>query len=165
MTITSALELIDQYGLFVLFFISLLEAMNCPGMPAGVILPAAGLFAGESGHHLLIVYLAMLIGANLGCLILYLFGMLGDKVAERWIKRHSGKYLEKIERYLERIRNGNWWTMFVCRLIPVMRTLGSLLAGISRMPLRNYMLGTVCGVAVYNAVGIGLGYFASWLFV
>lgn len=165
MTIASALQMIDQYGVTVLFCISLLEAMNCPGMPAGVILPAAGLFAAERGQPLLVIYFAMLVGANIGCLLLYFLGTLGGKAAEHWIKRHSGKHMKKIERYLERIRNGNWWTIFVCRLIPVMRTLGSLLAGISRMPLRNYMLGTACGVAVYNAIGIGLGYFAGWLFI
>ena len=165
MTVASALQLINQYGLAVLFVLSLLEAMNCPGMPAGILLPAAGLFVAESGHHLLFVYLTMLVGANIGCLMLYLIGQLGGKAAEHWIKRHSGKYLDKIEHHLERIRNGNWWTMFVCRLLPVIRTLSSLLAGIAQMPLRNYLLGTVCGVAVYNAVGIGLGYFAGWLFV
>jgi membrane protein DedA with SNARE-associated domain len=134
-------------------------------MPAGVLLPAAGLFAAQSGHRLLWVYVVMLIGANLGCLILYFIGRLGGRASEHWLKRHSGKHLEKVEHYLERIRHGNWWTMFVCRLIPVMRTLGSLLAGIAGMPLRNYTLGTMCGVALYNAVGIGLGYFAGWLFI
>lgn len=165
MTVTSALQLMDQYGLILLFIVSTLEAMNFPGMPAGVLLPAAGVLAAESDHNLLVVYAVMLVGANLGCLLLYLIGMLGGKAVEHWIKRHSGKHTAKIEHHLERIRNGNWWTILVCRMLPVVRTLASLLAGIARMPIHNYMMGTVCGVALYNAIGIGLGFFAGWLFI
>lgn len=165
MTVASALQLMNQYGLILLFIVSTLEAMNCPGMPAGVLLPAAGVLAAGSDHNLLIVYAVMLVGAILGCLMLYLIGVLGGKAVEHWLKRHSGKHTAKIEHHLERIRNGNWWTILVCRMLPVVRTLSSLLAGIAHMPVHNYMMGTVCGVALYNAIGIGLGYFAGWLFI
>lgn len=165
MTISSAMQLIDQYGMLVLFMLALLEAMNCPGMPAGIILPAAGLFAAGDIHKLAQVYLFMLIGAVIGCLVLYCAGQLGGKALGHWLKKRSGKRKEKIEYHMQKMRNGNWVTIFICRLIPVVRTLGSLLAGIARVPLQNYLIGTVIGVALYNAVGIGLGYFAGWIFV
>lgn len=167
MTIAEAMQMFEQYGVQVLFVLALLEAMNCPGMPAGVILPAAGMLAAGTGSLLraLMIYTAMLIGAMLGCIILYCIGALGGTALEHWLHKHSGRRGEKLEHYIQRIHDGSWWTMFVCRMVPVVRTLGSLFAGISRMPIRNYLLGTAAGVAAYNAIGIGLGYFAGWLFV
>ncbi len=167
MTVASAMQLINDYGVFVLFGLALLEAMNCPGMPAGVLLPAAGVFVAGTGslRQAALVYASMVVGAFLGCVMLYCVGALGGKALEHWLKRHSGKRLQKIEHYLEKLHNGSWRTICLCRLMPVVRTLGSLLAGISRMDMRHYLVGTAAGIAVYNAVGIGLGYFAGWLFI
>lgn len=167
MTIASAMQLIDDYGIIVLFVLACLDAVNCPGMPAGIILPAGGIFAAQTGsvRRLAVVYIAMVIGAVLGCMILYCIGAIGGKAMEHWLKKHSGKHRDKIEHHIDKIHGGNWWTIFVCRMLPVIRTLGSLIAGIARMPMVNYLLGTVTGVAVYNAAGIGLGYFAGWLFI
>lgn len=167
MTISDAMQMFDKYGVIVLFVLALLEAMNCPGMPAGVILPAAGILAAQTGslYRALVIYTAMVVGAIIGCIALYGVGVLGGTALEHWLHKHSGKRAAKLEYHIERIHNGNWWTIFVCRMVPVIRTLGSLIAGISRMPMHNYVLGTVAGVALYNAIGIGLGYFAGWLFV
>ncbi len=167
MTISDAMQMFDRYGVAVLFVLALLEAMNCPGMPAGVILPAAGMLAAQTGsfYRAVVIYAAMVIGAIIGCMALYCVGALGGTALEHWMNKHSGTRADKLEHYIRRIHNGNWWTIFVCRMIPVIRTLGSLFAGISRMPMHNYVLGTAAGVAVYNAIGIGLGYFAGWLFV
>ena len=166
MTITTVLQLIEQYGTLVLFAMAFLEALNCPGMPAGVILPAGGVVAASIGGipKLIVVYFAMVLGSILGCIVLYYVGRLGGRASERWLNKHSGKMRDKLEHYLERMRGGSWVAVFGCRMVPIIRTLGSLLAGISRMPVRNYLLGTAAGVGLYNAIGIGLGYFAGWLF-
>jgi len=61
-------------------------------------------------------------------------------------------------------RAGHWFdrhgglAVLIGRVIPVVRSLVSVPAGVERMPLWRFILYTIIGSGVYNLVLIGLGY-------
>ncbi|MBM6839610.1 VTT domain-containing protein, partial [Clostridium saudiense] len=68
------------------------------------------------------------------------------------------KSVDKITMYCERFGNKG---IFICRLIPVARTLVSLTSGTLRGGVINFSLYSLPGIAIWNAVTIMSGYLAS----
>ena len=66
-----------QYGAVFIFVIVLLEYLNLPGFPAGVIMPLAGIWAAKGQIGLGMALLLALVAGMLGSWILYGLGRLG----------------------------------------------------------------------------------------
>lgn len=63
-----------------------------------------------------------------------------------------------LERAGERSSRPGTWAVFVCRLIPGLRSLISIPAGIQRMSLWTFVLVTTLGSAIWTALLVCLGY-------
>ena len=133
--------------------------------PSEIVVPPAAYIASQPGSHLNI-YLVVLfatIGAMLGALINYFLAIyLGRPLVYKFADSRVGHFLllskEKImadEIYFN--KRGKTST-FVGRLVPGIRQLISIPAGLARMNIVNFLLYTFIGAGIWNAILAFLGY-------
>lgn len=148
-----------RYGGVAIFVIVLLEYLNLPGFPAGVIMPLAGLWAAR-GQIRFIPALIITVAAGLtGSLILY---WLGYKGGELFLQKYLDKFPRQrpvIEEKLSWVRERGSLGIFISKLIPMIRTLISIPAGVSKMNLATYTVSSTLGIFVWNLFFVGAGYF------
>lgn len=139
----------------------LIESAAIP-FPSEIIMPLAGwkliLERGESQWYVLVAGLYGGIGNLLGSLVGYWIGAAGGRpLLERY-----GKYVLITRRDLERA--DRWFatrgelTVFVTRLLPVVRTFISVPAGVARMNLWKFCLYTFPGAFIWSAALAWGGY-------
>lgn len=159
MTVQVLTQYFTQYGAIFVFLIVLLEYMNLPGFPAGVIMPLAGIWAAR-GEISFPVVLALSVAAGLtGSWILYFLGRLGGEAFLRFYIRKFPKYKELIEKNVDTLRRKGAVGVFIAKLVPMVRTLISIPAGMISMEFGSYTVSSVLGVFVWNLVFVGAGYF------
>ena len=148
-----------RYGAVAIFVIVLLEYMNMPGFPAGVIMPLSGVWAAKGNIRFLTVMLITLAAGVLGSLILYGLGRMGGNLLlEKYLKKFP-KQREPIERNFDLIRQRGCFGIFLSKLIPMVRTIVSIPAGVLRINFMKYTVSSALGVFVWNLVFVGAGYF------
>ena len=159
MTIASFLEMFQRFGLLFIAAVCFLEHLNLPGFPAGVIMPLAGLWAAR-GHILFPIALLITVAAGLtGSLILYFIGYTGgDFVLQKYLDKFP-RQRPAIEAKLEWVRQKGGVGIFLSKLIPMIRTLISIPAGVSRMNMAKYIVSSTLGILVWNLLFVGAGYF------
>lgn len=117
----------------------------CIPLPSEVIMPFSGYLVYTGRFELLLVATVGALGCNLGSLVAYEVGYYGGRpLVEKW-----GSYLLLSERELawaERFfaRHGDI-TVFVSRLLPVVRTFIALPAGVARMKRLRFHIYTFIG--------------------
>lgn len=78
----------EKYGDMVIFVIVLLEYMNMPGFPSGIIMPLAGIWASRGNVGFMVVLFLSVLAGLCGSWILYFIGRWGgNKVLQKYIKR------------------------------------------------------------------------------
>lgn len=157
---------LDHLNYFTITLLMAVESSFIP-FPSEVVIPPAAYIAASSGD--LNVYLVILfgtVGAVIGALINYGLAIwLGRPLIYRFANSRLGAVclidaakVEKAEGFFT--RNGSIST-FVGRLIPGIRQLISIPAGLARMSLSKFILFTALGGGIWNAVLAGLGYYAA----
>lgn len=136
----------------------------CIPLPSEIIMPFSGYLVFKGEFALWAVTLAGAVGCVLGSLVAYFIGAYGGRslvyrygryvlishrdlaLADRWFARHGGI------------------TVFVGRLLPIIRTFIALPAGISRMPLGPFVTYTFAGSLIwcYGLAWIGLKLGENW---
>lgn len=130
-----------------------------PPIPSEVILPAAGFAAASGSMSILAAIVWATLGSLVGALALYGLGArFGRTRFRRWAARIPGLSLNDIDRAEEWMERRGRTAVLLGRLVPVVRSLISLPAGIERMPLGVFALYTTAGSAVWNSLLIGAGY-------
>ncbi|MGN1164930.1 MAG: DedA family protein [Lachnospiraceae bacterium] len=148
-----------EYGASFIFLIVLLEYMNLPGFPAGVIMPLAGIWAARGNIGFAFVMILSVAAGLLGSWILYFLGRFGGERFFRFYVKKFPKQRELIEKNLEVIRKKGAYGVFVSKLIPMLRTLISIPAGIVGLGFARYTVSSVLGVFLWNLAFVGAGYF------
>lgn len=156
------LEMIMQYfvdyGPIAIYVIVLLEYMNLPGFPAGVIMPLAGIWAAKGNLNFFVAIFITVLAGVTGSIILYLLGRLGgDFFTKKYYKKFP-KHQPVIEEKIQYLNEKGGWGIFVSKLIPMVRTLISIPAGMVKMNFAKYCLYSTLGVFVWNLVFVGAGY-------
>ncbi|MDR1116630.1 MAG: DedA family protein [Oscillospiraceae bacterium] len=149
---------IARYGLIAVFVIVLLEYMNLPGFPAGIIMPAAGIFAAKGGLNFIWVLLISMLAGLTGSWVLYFIGRLGGAPALAWLKKKMPKQQERIDKIIDWINRRGFISVFISKLLPTVRTIISLPAGVVKMNFAVYTVSSAIGIAIWNFVFIGAGY-------
>ncbi len=133
-----------------------------PPIPSEFIMPLAGYMANRGALQLGAVIAAGTAGAVLGALPLYYLGRRwGEDRAKRFADRHGrwltvcGADVDKAKRWFD--RHGGAATFF-CRLVPGIRSLISIPAGIARMGVFSFLAYTTAGAAVWSALLACTGY-------
>lgn len=168
MTADIFIQYFTQYGGIAIFIIVLLEYLNLPGFPAGVIMPLAGMLAAK-GEISFLLALAITVAAGLmGSWLLYLIGYKGGDMFLNKYLRKFPKQKPAIERNLEMLKRKGGIGIFLSKLIPMVRTLISIPAGALKMNFVRYTVSSALGILVWNFAFLGAGYFlgeAVWQYI
>lgn len=133
-----------------------------PPIPSELILPLAGFLAGQGQFWLPAVVAAATVGSVVGALVLYGLGAWLGEVRLRGVVRRYGKFVLLTENDLDRAID--WFdrrgatAVLVGRLMPVVRSLVSIPAGLNRMPIGRFVVYTAIGSTVWNGALVGLGW-------
>lgn len=147
-----------KYGAIAIFVIVLLEYLNLPGFPAGIIMPLSGIMAARGNIHFLWVMVITVAAGLTGSLLLYLLGYKGGELfLNAYIKRFP-KQKEGLEKNMEWLRKKGAVGVFVAKLLPAIRTIISIPAGVLKMPMRQYVISSTLGICIWNFVFVGAGY-------
>lgn len=148
-----------QYGSAVIFVIVFLEYLNLPGFPAGVVMPLAGIWASQGGIGFGVALLLSVFAGLCGSWVLYFLGRLGGQfLLSKYVKKFP-KHKPVIEKTMERLREKGYIGIFVGKLLPMIRTVISIPAGVLKMNFLGYTLFSALGITVWNLVFVGAGYF------
>ena len=145
------------WGLVLVFVFMAVESSFIP-FPSEVVMIPAGFLAarGELGlapaAALVAAILVGILGSLLGAFVNYYLALW---VGKPFLLKY-GKWFfvkpEPLNRACEVFNRYGAATTFVCRLIPVIRQLISIPAGISRMPLGSFALFTGLGAGIWSAI-------------
>jgi membrane protein DedA with SNARE-associated domain len=145
---------IARWGYFGVATLTFLENLF-PPIPSELVIPLAGFVAAQGDLRLVPVILMGSVGSLAGALVWYGIGKrLGEQQLRRWVARH-GRWLtlttEDVDRAHDRFRRHGAAAVCFGRLIPGVRTLVSLPAGFSSMPLGRFLLYSALGTAIWTA--------------
>ena len=151
--------------LFVFVFM-VIESSFIP-FPSEVVVPPAAYLAMQKGDmNIFLVVLAATAGALVGALVNYVLSLLiGRPIVYAFANSRFGhaclinqEKVEKAEKYFD---NHGAASTFFGRLIPAVRQLISIPAGIAKMNIWVFMLFTSLGALIWNCVLAGLGWWLS----
>ncbi|CAM3647142.1 MULTISPECIES: DedA family protein [Psychrobacter] len=133
-----------------------------PPIPSEVIMPAAGFAVARGDFNLILVILAGTLGCVLGALPLYYLGSLFNKERLVAFTDKYGKYVfVKPEDVLS---SSDWFdkhgkkAVFFGRMVPGIRSLISVPAGMNKMPILSFIALTALGSSVWTTVLTLAGY-------
>lgn len=156
--ITWLLDALLELGYVGIVVLMAMESSVLP-LPSELVMPPAGYWAAKGEMNFAVAVACGVLGSVLGALANY--------YGARWLGlpllRRYGKYVLLTERALERserffARHGEFST-FVGRLLPVVRHLISIPAGLHGMPLPKFIAYTGLGSLVWCAILTAIGYF------
>lgn len=158
MDLTTITFYFTKYGAIAIFVIVFLEYLNLPGFPAGIIMPLSGIMAARGNIGFFWVMVITVAAGLLGSLMLYALGWKGGEVFLNAYTRKFPKQKEALEKNLDWIRRKGCTGVFLGKLLPMIRTLVSIPAGVVRMDLLKYVVSSTCGIFLWNFVFVGAGY-------
>jgi membrane protein DedA with SNARE-associated domain len=159
--------LLDWYmanlNYFTIALLMLIESTFLP-LPSEVVIPFASYKAAQGDLNIFGVILFGTLGALTGSLINYTLAYyLGRPIVYKFAESKAGKLfllskekVEHAESYF--IRNGKTST-FIGRLVPGIRHLISIPAGLAKMNLRSFMFYTFVGAGLWNIILAIIGYY------
>lgn len=148
------------------FWVTVLMAIESSFIPfpSEVVVPPAAYKAATGEMNIFLVVLFATLGSDIGALInYYLARYLGRPIVYKFANSRIGhlcllsqEKIEKAEAYF--VKNGISSTL-IGRLVPGIRQLISIPAGLAGMPLGRFLLYTTIGAGAWNIVLALLGYF------
>ena len=156
---------IENAGYWLVFLFMVIESSFLP-FPSEVVVPPAAYLAVTKGDmNIFLIVLVATAGAVVGALINYFLAVwLGRPIVYAFANSRIGhaclidrEKVDKAERYFD--EHGAVST-FIGRLIPAVRQLISIPAGLARMNIGKFVIFTALGAGVWNCILAGLGY---WL--
>ena len=152
---------IESTGYLGIIFLMFLENVF-PPIPSEVIMPLAGFMVAEGKQNLIGIIIAGTVGSVLGALPLYYAGFfLGEERLKQFADKH-GRWLTVSRDDLERAKK--WFNrhgglaVVLCRLVPGVRSLISIPAGIAKMNLASFLFYTALGAGIWTALLAFAGY-------
>lgn len=145
--------LISSAGYAGLYLVMFLENIF-PPIPSEVILPLAGSLSLSGRFSISLITIVGMFGSLTGALVFYGLGKwLGEEALRRFIEKYGKFALLTVEDF---DRSKSWfakyddWVIFFSRMIPVVRSLISIPAGVSSMNLFQFCIFTILGTSLWS---------------
>ena len=148
------------------FSITILMAIESSFIPfpSEIVIPPAAYLASQGKLNVFLVVAFSVLGSLIGAIFNYYFAyFLGRPVLYKFANSKLGKLcllseksLQKSEEYFR--KNGEVSTL-IGRLIPGVRQLVSLPAGLAKMKIPSFLFFTILGSLIWNSILAALGYF------
>jgi membrane protein DedA with SNARE-associated domain len=156
--ITSFLETTGAFGIALLMF---LENVF-PPIPSELIMPMAGFAAARGEQSIWLVIASGTTGSLAGAGFWYWIGRkLGRDGVHSLAERH-GRWLTlcppDVEHAVDRFQRHGATAVFLGRLVPALRSVISIPAGIARMDVTSFLLFSALGTSIWTAALAGAGY-------
>ncbi len=154
----------DHMNYYTITLLMAIESSFVP-FPSEIVVPPAAYKAAQGELNLFLVIFFATLGAMIGALFNYYLALwIGRAAIYSFAKTRLARMLliepksiEKAENYF--IKNGNISTL-IGRMIPAIRQLISIPAGLARMPMKYFLLYTFIGASMWNIILALIGYYA-----
>lgn len=155
------IDILNEFGYFGVGALILIENIF-PPIPSEVVLLFGGFMTTYSKINPWIVVIAATVGSYAGAVILYMVGRILNK--DHLMKVVSGNIGKNLHLKVEDIEKADQWfekrgykTVFICRCIPILRSIISVPAGMSKMPFLLFSLLTITGSSIWNMILVFAG--------
>lgn len=157
-----AVNLINQIGLLGAGVLIAIEVVILP-IPSELILLLTGFNVSLDRFMFIAAIFATTLGSLVGALFLYSMGYwFSEERLEHLVSKY-GKYvgvkLQDLQKTASWFEKHGAQLVFFGRLIPLIRSLVSIPAGLTKMKLSKFILFTVLGSAIWNTLWISIGFF------
>ncbi|NVD45639.1 DedA family protein [Qipengyuania atrilutea] len=154
-------SLMEDGGYLTIALLMFLENVF-PPIPSEVIMPLAGSSATNGQLSIIGVIAAGSAGSLAGALLWYAIGkMMGDERLRHWSKRH-GRWItlgpDDIDKAENWFKKHGTKAVFLARMVPTLRTLIAIPAGIFAMPLAKFIPLTFAGTLLWEGALAFAGY-------
>ena len=158
MNIEEVLSILSSHSIFIIFVIMFLESLNLSGIPSTILLPTIGIFITINNLNFFNVFLLTISASILGNIIFYLIAYkFGSKIYDYLYNKFP-----KLQKCFDKAMNmSNKYGTKIClfgRLIPSIRSWISLVAGIFKVKLRDFLLYSSIGIFIWDILLILVGY-------
>lgn len=157
---------LDNLNYWTITLLMAIESSFIPFPSEVVVPPAAWKAASSSEMNVVLVVFFATLGANIGALINYFLAKwLGRPIIYRFANSRLGHVCliteEKVRHAEEYFDAHGAMSTFIGRLIPAVRQLISIPAGLAQMHLGKFILYTTLGSGLWNTILAFLGYYLS----
>ncbi|HOI26110.1 MAG TPA: DedA family protein [Paludibacteraceae bacterium] len=154
---------IENLNYWTIAFLMTIESSFIP-FPSEVVVPPAGYFAAAGKLNFLLVVLSATIGAMAGAAINYgLAYWLGRPIVYKFANSRIGHMClldqEKVEKAESYFRENGIISTLIGRLVPAVRQLISIPAGLAKMKFHVFLFYTAIGAGVWNLILAAIGYY------
>lgn len=158
---------LEHLNYWVITLFMAIESSFIP-FPSEVIVPPAAWLAAQGDLNIVLVVLAATLGADIGALVNYYLALwLGRPLVYRFAQSRLGRIClldeDKVAHAENYFKRHGVLSTLVGRLIPAVRQLISIPAGLARMSVGKFLLYTTLGAGAWNFVLATIGY--SLIFV
>ncbi|MEY3469876.1 MAG: hypothetical protein RLZZ575_336 [Actinomycetota bacterium] len=157
-----AVNLIDQIGLFGAALLIGIEVVILP-IPSELILLLTGFNVSIGNFGFVAALIATTIGSLAGALFLY---FMGYAFSEERLESLVSKYGKYVGLYVKDLQKTATWferhgaqLVFFGRLIPLIRSLVSIPAGLTKMKMSKFIIFTTLGSGIWNSIWLTLGFY------
>jgi membrane protein DedA with SNARE-associated domain len=159
-------SLVSTYGYLGIFIAAFAETIF-PPIPSELIFPLAGFVGFKSNFTYFETFLMAssgAVGATFGAIVIYIVSFKIGRIAIVKLGKYvfvNEKKIESAERWFEKY---GVYAVFLGRMVPGVRELISVPAGIARMPFAKFVTFTFFGSLIWSVILVFLGYFLgdSW---
>lgn len=143
------MQFVLDYGYFAVFVLMILESTAAP-VPAELVIPPAAYWASQGRMNLWLIVVAATAGSWVGSALSYWVAWkLGRPLVEKYgrILHLSPERMKKTDAWFEAYGSGG---IFVARMLPGIRHLISIPAGLFRMNFTLFSIMTILGAGIFN---------------
>ena len=158
MDIKEMISVLSSHNIYIIFIIMFLESLNLTGIPSTIILPAIGILIRLNNLSIIKILLLTIFASILGNIVFYFISYkFGSKIYDYLYNKFP-----KLQKCFDKAMNmSNKYGTKIClfgRLIPSIRSWISLVAGIFKVKLRDFLLYSSIGIFIWDILLILVGY-------
>lgn len=153
-------ELLIRDGYMIVFVWVLAEQLGLP-VPAGVLLLGVGALAGAGRMDFAIAFVLAIVAVGICDAFWYQLGRHGGVKVLRWICKISLEPDSCVHQTQVRFEYHGKWLLLFAKFVPGLNAVAPPLAGLSRMPVRQFATFDGIGAALWAGGYLGAGYFLS----